>query len=105
MKYLFRFLVVIFLPLAQISHAASPLPRSAPEEQGVAPVALLAFVNALDQQIEGMHSLMILRHGKVIAEGWWSPYDAVHNHILYSLSKSFTSTAVGFAATEGKLDI
>ena len=41
----------------------------------------------------------------MIAEGWWAPYDAEHNHVLYSLSKSFTSTAVGFAVAEGKLSI
>ena len=35
-------------------------------------------------------------------QGWWTPYDAAHNHVLYSLSKSFTSTAVGFAVAEGK---
>jgi len=56
---------------------------------------MLEFVTTLDQQIEGMHSLMVVRHSQVIAEGWWSPYDAEHNHLLYSLSKSFTSTAVG----------
>ena len=49
------------------------------------------------------HSLMILRHGSVIAAGWWSPYTAERLHLLYSLSKSFTSTAVGFAAAEGLL--
>src|SRR6185503_1373988 len=87
------------------AQAASPLPRSAPETQGVSSALLLEFVNTLDQQIEGMHSLMVLRHGQVIAEGWWSPYDAEHNHVLYSLSKSFTSTAVGLAAAEGKLSI
>ncbi|MCI0539031.1 MAG: beta-lactamase family protein [Verrucomicrobiales bacterium] len=85
--------------------AASPLPRSAPEAQGVSSFALLELVNTLDQQIEGMHSLMIVRHGQVIAEGWWTPYGAGHNHILYSLSKSFTSTAVGLAVAEGKLSI
>jgi CubicO group peptidase (beta-lactamase class C family) len=48
---------------------------------------------------------MVVRHGQVIAEGWWTPYDAAHNHVLYSLSKSFTSTAVGIAVAEGKLSI
>jgi CubicO group peptidase (beta-lactamase class C family) len=62
-------------------------------------------VAALDQQIDGMHSLMVVRHGKVLAEGWWAPYDAEHNHVLYSLSKSFTSTAVGCAVAEGRLTI
>jgi CubicO group peptidase (beta-lactamase class C family) len=88
-----------------VAQAGSLLPRSAPEAQGVSSAALLDFVTTLDQQIDGMHSLMIVRHGKVIAEGWWSPYAAEHNHVLYSLSKSFASTAVGFAVAEGKLSI
>jgi hypothetical protein len=46
-----------------------------------------------------------LRHDKVIAEGWWKPYRENYNHILYSLSKSFTSTAVGFAVQEGLLTV
>jgi CubicO group peptidase (beta-lactamase class C family) len=48
---------------------------------------------------------MVVRRGHVIAEGWWAPYAPEHNHILYSLSKSFTSTAVGLAIAEGKLDL
>jgi CubicO group peptidase (beta-lactamase class C family) len=88
-----------------LAHAATPLPRSTPEAQGVSSSGLLELVNALDHQIEGMHSLMVVRHGRVIAEGWWTPYAADRNHVLYSLSKSFTSTAVGFAVAEGKLSI
>jgi CubicO group peptidase (beta-lactamase class C family) len=52
-----------------------------------------------------MHSFMLVRHGKVVAEGWWSPYDAQTRHTLFSLSKSFTSTAVGLAISEGKLSL
>jgi CubicO group peptidase (beta-lactamase class C family) len=52
-----------------------------------------------------MHSFMLVRHGHVVVEGWWAPYDADTPHILYSLSKSFTSTAVGLAIAEGKLSL
>ena len=52
-----------------------------------------------------MNSFMLLRHGHVVAEGWWAPYDAEAPHSLYSLSKSFTSTAVGLAIAEGKLSL
>ena len=52
-----------------------------------------------------MHSFMLVRHGHVVAEGWWSPYDAKTRHSMYSLSKSFTSTAVGLAVAEGKLSV
>jgi CubicO group peptidase (beta-lactamase class C family) len=103
MNNLLRISLGLLLAL-HLGHAATPLPRSAPEAQGVSSAALLDVVNTLDQ-LDGMHSLMVVRHGQVIAEGWWAPYDAGHNHILYSLSKSFTSTAVGFAVAEGKLSV
>jgi CubicO group peptidase (beta-lactamase class C family) len=66
--------------------------------------AILAFLDAADQ-LDSMNSFMLLRHGQVIAEGWWAPYDADSPHSLYSLSKSFTSTAVGLAIAEGKLSL
>ena len=103
MKQLTCFVILLIGTLHALG-AASALPRSAPEAQGVSSVGLLEFVNALDQ-IDGMHSVMVVRHGQVVAEGWWAPYDAEHNHILFSLSKSFTSTAVGLAVAEGKLTI
>ncbi len=81
------------------------LPRSSPESQGVSSAAVLAFIEATDKEVDTMNSFMLVRHGKVVAEGWWSPYDAESPHMLYSLSKSFTSTAVGMAVAEGKLSI
>jgi CubicO group peptidase (beta-lactamase class C family) len=84
---------------------SAALPRSTPERQGVSPSAVLAFVEAADAEIDAMHSFMLVRHGYVVAEGWWTPYDARTPHVLYSLSKSFTSTAVGLAIAEGKLTL
>jgi CubicO group peptidase (beta-lactamase class C family) len=48
---------------------------------------------------------MFLRHGQVVAEGWWKPEAADKPHVLHSLSKSFTSTAVGLVIEEGKLSL
>jgi CubicO group peptidase (beta-lactamase class C family) len=87
------------------SAAAADLPRSRPEAQGVSPAAVLDFVRAADQKLDSLHSFMLLRHGHVVAECWWAPYSAQSPHALFSLSKSFTSTAVGIAAAEGKLSI
>ncbi|MGD0206420.1 MAG: serine hydrolase [Verrucomicrobiota bacterium] len=81
------------------------LPRSAPEAQGVSSAEILDFLEAVGKSQHEFHSFMLVRHGQVIAEGWWSPYAADLNHMLYSLSKSFTSTAVGFAVTEGRLKV
>jgi CubicO group peptidase (beta-lactamase class C family) len=81
------------------------LPRSTPEAQGVSTAAILDFLEAAGKSEHEFHSFMMVRHGQVIAEGWWSPYSADLNHMLYSLSKSFTSTAIGLAVTEGRLKV
>ena len=96
---------VLALSLVAAARAQSSLPRSAPEAQGVSSTELLAFIKAADEQIDSMHGFLLVRHGHVIAEGWWTPYTAERPHMLYSLSKSFTSTAVGLAVAEGKLSI
>lgn len=83
----------------------APLPRSSPEEQGIASGAIGEFVQAVDEKVDSLHSFMLVRHGQVVAEAWWAPYEPGQIHELYSLSKSFTSTAVGFAVKEGKLSI
>ncbi|HTU62403.1 MAG TPA: serine hydrolase, partial [Polyangiales bacterium] len=41
----------------------------------------------------------------VVAEGFWEPYERDTVHELYSVTKSFTSTAVGLAHSEGKLSL
>lgn len=84
---------------------SAPLPRSTPEEQGISSSAILDFVQSADQQVDAMNSFMLVRHGHVVAEGWWSPYAPQIPHSMYSLSKSFTSTAVGLAIAEGKLSL
>ena len=81
------------------------LVRATPESQGVSSEAIAKFLRAADEKVNSMHSVMILRHGKVIAEAWWAPEDATKPHVLWSLSKSFTSTAVGLVVEEGKLSI
>jgi CubicO group peptidase (beta-lactamase class C family) len=93
------------MPCTAAEKTAAPLPRSRPEDQGVSPSALLAFVDEAGRKIDALHSFMLLRHGQVVAECWWSPYDAKTRHELYSLSKSFTSTAVGLAIADGKLSL
>ncbi len=81
------------------------LPRSLPSAQGVSSEGLLNFANAVEKANLNVHSMMVLRHGQVVAEGWWAPYAAPLKHTLYSLSKAFTSTAVGLAVAEGRLSV
>ena len=81
------------------------LPQATPESQGIRSSAILAFLQAVNQQAHDLHSFMLLRHGRRIAEGWWAPYRAADPHMLFSLSKSFTSTAIGLAIAEGRLSV
>lgn len=87
------------------SPAGAALPRSTPEAEGVSSEGVLSLVAALDDAAGEIHSVMLVRHGKVIAEGWWSPYAAQDIHVLYSATKSFNSSAVGFAVQEGLLGV
>lgn len=84
-----------------LTTAEKVLPRATPESQGITSSAVLQLIEAFEKQIPEFHSFMLLRHGKVVAEGWWSPYAPNIRHMLFSLSKSFTSTAVGLAIAEG----
>jgi CubicO group peptidase (beta-lactamase class C family) len=81
------------------------LPRSSPEEQGVSSAAILDFLEAVQTAKLEFHSLMVLKHGHVIAEGWWKPYAPELQHMLFSLSKSFTSSAIGLLVDAGKINL
>jgi CubicO group peptidase (beta-lactamase class C family) len=79
---------------------------STPEREGISSGAILGFVEAVEkEQPEVMHSFILRRHGRILAQGWWDPYRPEYPHMLYSLSKSFTSTAIGIAQDEGLLSI
>lgn len=83
----------------------SLLPRSTPAASGVSAGALSALLDRLEESAVELHSLMVVRHGHVVAEGWWAPYSADRPHLLYSLTKSFTSVAVGLAIADGLLSL
>ena len=96
---------LLFLLLSFQVSSQLALPRSTPETERVSSKGIVDFLDAIAGSNHEMHSIMILRHGKVIAEGWWKPYRSDLKHTLYSLSKSFTSTAVGLAVTEKRLTL
>ena len=87
------------------SQINSSLPRSTPEAEGVASENIINFLDAVQHSKSELHSIMFLRHGKVIAEAWNSPYRSDLKHSLYSCSKSFVSTAIGFAVSENRLTV
>jgi CubicO group peptidase (beta-lactamase class C family) len=100
-----RSLLIVAVALLSQAAYATALPRATPESQGIASAGIQALVDEADAKAFGLHSLMIVRHGKVVAEGWWAPYTAEDPHMLFSLSKSFTSTAIGMLQAEGRVNI
>ena len=83
-----------------------PLPRRSLRATGVDAGVVHRFLDVLeaDPEIEP-HSVMLVHGGAVVAEGWWSPYSADRVHHLYSLSKTVTALAVGFAVAERRLTL
>src|SRR4051794_41534913 len=81
------------------------LPRLTPAASGVSSRAIAALLDRLEAQSIECHSIMVVHQGQVVAEGWWAPYSAERPHLLYSLTKSFTSVAVGLAIADGLLSL
>lgn len=101
----FSILFVLLLRMGAGAQTADVFPRSIPELEGVSSEGILQFLEVAGKSKHEFHSFMFLRHGKVIAEGWWNPYRADLRHTMYSVSKSFTATAIGFAVSEKRLDV
>lgn len=82
------------------------LPRSTPEQENVDVQGIEAYLDALQKDSIEIHSLMLVRNGKVVYEKWLEGNSPDSVHIMYSVSKSFAATAIGFAVDEGlvKLD-
>jgi len=107
MKNLLLFISFLLLSgCASSQKIISSSTQITPEAQGISSSAILGFVDALEKELpDAIHSIMLRRHGKIIAEGYWTPFNLDSPHYLYSLSKSFTSTAIGMAQEEGLLSI
>ena len=87
--------LLAFLPVA-----------ASPEREGVSSDGLVKWLDACDRELDAMHGFVLLRHGKLVAEGSWAPYATLdETHRLYSHSKAVTATAVGFLVDAGKLDL
>lgn len=81
------------------------LEHCTPEKVGVSSKAITDFLNEVNENNLGLQSFTIVRHDKVCAQGFYKPYGKDIPHVLYSMSKSVTSTAVGFAVDEGLISL
>ncbi len=81
------------------------LSYATPESVGIPSQAVKAFVDELRSLTIPVHSVMLMRHGKVVAEGYCPPFDENRKHRMYSVSKSFTSVGIGMLIDEGKITL
>ncbi len=90
-----------------ISYSAltKALPRTSPSSENVDEKGIKDFIKALKDKEQDIHSLMILRNGNVVYEEWFGEHTAEQPHIMYSVTKTFTATAVGFAVAENKIKL
>jgi CubicO group peptidase (beta-lactamase class C family)/predicted glycoside hydrolase/deacetylase ChbG (UPF0249 family) len=98
-------LFLLFLSIGLFAQKPVTLPRSTPESEGVSSEGISNFVEAASKSKHEFHSFMVVRHGNVVAEGWWNPYRSDLKHTMYSVSKSFTATAVGLAVSENLMTV
>ncbi len=93
------------LEQAPSNQSDKTFPRSTPEAEGISSAAIMRFLDAVSEGRNELHSFVILRHGKIVSEGWWDPYSRNARHVMFSVSKSFTSTGIGLAISENKLQL
>ncbi len=93
-------IIAAVLAVAGCASDKGPLPRGKAQEK--LDKAMSEYFQAVSDCSEELHSIMVVQHGKVLAEKFFVPDTA---HVLHSVSKTFTSTAVGFAISEGLLSL
>ena len=81
------------------------LTKASPESQGVSSEAIISFMDELERGGMNMHSFMLIKNGKVLAECYWPFFNADKKHRMYSVSKSFTSVAIGMMIDEGRISL
>ena len=82
-----------------------PFEMTTPEALGIRSRDIMAYLDELEASNTEMHGLMIMRHGKLCAQGWWAPFGPNVRHGLQSHTKTYAATAVGIAYTEGLLTL
>jgi len=82
-----------------------PLPIATPEEEGISSRRIINMVNALCGDGMNMHSYILIRHGKILSEGYFAPFNKDMKHRMYSVSKTFVSAAIGLLYTDGRIKL
>ena len=87
------------------SEIAKPLPRGTPRAENMSQRGISDYLEAIKEHKQEIHSLMIVRNGKVVSEQWFGDHGPDKLHDLWSVSKTYTATAIGFAVSENKLKV
>ena len=76
-----------------------------PEAAGIPSEKIEEYIKTLEKRGAAMHSLLIMRNGKIVSENYWAPFDKDFCHRMYSQTKSFTAIGIGLLEEEGKLSL
>ncbi len=79
--------------------------RTRPEDAGVPSQCIMRMISRLERKKIPMHSLLLMRHGKLICECYYKPCSPHDQHRMFSITKSFTSIAIGLLADEGRISL
>ena len=77
---------------------------STPEQQGLDSKLLAQMMEQIQSKQINLHSLIIVRHGYIVTEAYFQPYEADNQVEIYSITKSIVSALVGIAIQQGSID-
>jgi len=83
----------------------STFEKATPESLGIPSGAITMMLDAMKREKVDLNSFVILRHGKLAAEGWYDPYKPEFSHAVHSFTKTLTSTAIGLMVSEGLISV
>jgi CubicO group peptidase (beta-lactamase class C family) len=100
-------LLGLLLPSTRVAsgQGPSPWPTTTLEEQGFDSNAMADVLLGLHEDIPALHSLLLIRDGKVAVDASFYPYDGSTPHELASVTKSVMTTLIAIAADEGYLEL
>lgn len=81
----------------------STWPTATPEEVGMDSGGIIQLLKFLENPLLHAHSLIMVRDGKIVTEGYFYPYQRSTLHNIYSCTKSVTSVLTGITLDQGYL--
>ncbi len=88
---------------AQAADVKGEWTTCAPEEVGLDSAALVEMFDFARERQVPVHSVQIVRHGRLALDAYFHPYQVEMRHDIASVTKSVTSTLVGLAINQGVL--